>query len=172
MKDLTFYTQYAKTLLSSLNIPFVDCPVEVNGRLTRTWGQCWHQYSFGVVNHRITLNPILLEDKTDDDALMNTLLHEYLHTCPKCNNHGALWKRYADMINRKYHYNIKRCTSSEEKGFDVEKMDYKYIVVCPKCNSKSGFKRRSRVVDTAERHGNLICKCGYRGKDFKVIYPH
>ena len=69
----------------------------------------------------------------DDDALMNTLIHEYLHTCPKCMNHGKIWQKYARKINEKYHYNIKRTTSSAEKGIKEETEKPKYIVTCPHC---------------------------------------
>lgn len=170
MKDLKFYTQYAKSLLDSLNIPYVDCPVSVNTRLTKTWGQCWHKRVFGVIEHRITLNPILLRDTTEDDALMNTLLHEYLHTCPKCDNHGAVWKHYADLINNKYHYNIKRCTSSEEKGLNTEEyVKYKYEVSCPDCGHTWRYLRKSNGVKGALANHRMSCPyCGYIGKNWKV----
>lgn len=163
MKDLKFYTQYAKTLLDSLNIPYVDYPVEINMRLTRTWGMCYKS-----PRKYIALNHVLLLDDTDDDALMNTLLHEYLHTCPKCFNHGKEWKRYAKIVNDKYHYNIQTRTSSEEKGLDKSLL-YKYELSCPECGHTWYFGRKSNAVKGALVNHIMTCPCcGYKGRGWKL----
>ena len=168
MKDLDFYTRYAKSILTSLNIPFVDCTVSVNTRLNSVWGRCHHEYAYNHTTHRIELNKVLVTDTVSDDALMNTLLHEYLHTCPNCNNHGKQWKYYAQLINQKYHYNIKRTTSCAEKGIVEEKKKPRYTVTCPRCGSVSSYLRKSNVVDAALNNRMLRCGCGYSGRDFEV----
>lgn len=166
MKDLIFYSKYAKSIMDSLNIPYVDCGVKVSYRLKRTWGNCHldgysHKYD-------ITISHRLLNDEVDDDALMNTLIHEYLHTCPKCMNHGKIWQKYARKINEKYHYNIKRTTSSAEKGIKEETEKPKYIVTCPHCGNQTGYLRRGGVVNAVLNNRTLRCVCGYSGKDFEL----
>jgi len=166
MKDLVFYSKYAKSIMDSLNIPYVDCDIKVSYRMTRTWGYCHldgytHKYD-------ITISHRLLKDEVDDDALMNTLIHEYLHTCPKCMNHGKLWKHYAEMINSKYHYHIKTRTSSAEKGI-VDERKPKYVIECPHCHKQSYYYRKSSVVTAALNNRRLTCgTCGYSGNDFPV----
>lgn len=167
MKDLTFYVAYAKSILNDLGIPYKDYPVSVNQRLTGKWGRCITYYN-NSGNNRIELNPVLIMDTTNDDALMDTLLHEYIHTCPGCDNHGKVFKYYANIINTKYHYHIKRTTSAAEKGLDntVLKPDAKYRVECPQCHRSWGYLRNSSVVKCARDHKLLKCICGYSGRDF------
>ena len=168
MKDLDFYTRYAKSILLSLNIPFVDCSVSTNPRLTKNWGYC--HYNGCTKTYAITLNPILIDDTVSDDALMNTLLHEYLHTCPKCMRHTGMWKHYAELVNNRYHYNIKRCTSSAEKGIEIETMKYNWAVACPNCNHEWHYQKRAHVIKLAEQNTELGCPyCNRKSKGWKVI---
>ena len=78
----------------------------------------------------------MLQDDISDNACKNTIMHEILHTCEYCFNHGSEWKHIADLVNDCYlFYNIKRCTSAEEKGIneEIEKKEPKYILRCTKC---------------------------------------
>lgn len=174
MKDLQFYIKYAKSILEDLNIPYNDCNVSVNTRLAKTWGIChhreWHNGTWK--HHWIELNKVLLLDTTSDDALMNTLLHEYLHTCPRCDNHKAVWQHYANMINSKYNYNIKRCTSSKEKGISVSD-NFKYTVSCDNCGAEYGYSKHTKVVRIAEQHGSLTCPhCNRTHTDWSAKQNH
>lgn len=101
-------------------------------------------------------------------------------------NHSALWKRYASIVNEKYGYNVKRVTSSEEKGIDGlesstgasdiagstgdgsfgrnaisrrRTMPVKYIATCTSCGRSQGYKRAGKVVT---RPQNYRCRCGGR----------
>lgn len=171
MKDLDFYTRYAKSILLSLNIPFVDCPVSVNPRI-KMWGKHWCTKNGNrTYNHRIELNKVLVLDSTSDDALMNTLLHEYLHSCPNCQCHTGMWKYYAKLVNDRYHYNIKRCTSSAEKGIaETVSANHNWSISCPNCNHEWQYQKRSRIVKLAEQNTELQCPyCNHKGKGWKVI---
>lgn len=71
-----------------------------------------------------------------------------LHTCKDGMSHTGEWKRLADKVNRYYGYNIKRCTSAEEKGIKVEKKEnnYKYVFKCTGCGQTIGRMRQSRFT--------------------------
>ena len=89
---------------------------EINYRAKSRWGQCQRKGS----GYYINISDRLLQDDVPIKALKDTIIHEILHTCNGCMNHGTTWKNYADKVNKAYGYNIKRCTSAEEKGFDMD----------------------------------------------------
>lgn len=138
-----------------------DCGIEtgiitgvtVNARLTRCWGRCWHKPDG---TNRIEISARLMDDGLEDVALMQTMIHEILHTVKGCDNHGKNWKAAAGKVMEKYpEYNITRCTSSEEKGIDVVATS-KYVVQCTDCKRMFGVSRRSKVVEHPEFYR---CKC-------------
>lgn len=150
----------AKVQCVLCNIPYGNIlKIEPNSRAKTRWGQCKKVPGGFTIN----ISTRLLEDGVDEKSLMNTVLHEVLHTCPDCMNHGAKWKMYAGRLNSKFGYNIKRCTSSEEKGVKVDyhKPEYKYIVKCEDCNLKCYYFRKGEVVKRVMArpytHG---CRCG------------
>lgn len=102
----------------------------------------------------ISLNESLLESG-DRKSIMQTLVHEVLHTCKCCMNHGRLWKLYATRVNEKYGYNVSRTTSASSLGVEVVKA--KYIVQCNGCGKNVLRQRMSRVVSNPEEYR---CKCG------------
>ena len=76
----------------------------------------------------------------NDDTIKNTIMHELLHTIKDCFNHGYMWQRYANMVNEKLGYNIKRVSSvsnlCEKNGIDyVGFADnlHRYKITCGKC---------------------------------------
>lgn len=133
--------------------------VTINTRAKNRWGQCrktGNAYSISISNR-------LLQDDVSDLAAKTTIIHEILHTVEGCMNHGNKWQNVANIINRNYGYNVKRTTSSEEKGIKTTKADYKYNVVCQKCGCTWNYNRAGYVV---QHPSNYHCTCG--GK-LKVI---
>lgn len=47
----------------------------------------------------------------EEKIIQMTIVHELLHTCEGCFNHGAKWKYYAEVMNNKYGYQITRIYS-------------------------------------------------------------
>jgi hypothetical protein len=77
----------------------------------------------------------------NDDIIKNTIIHELIHCLPDCNNHGKVFKYYANLINSNLGYNISRLGNREEdyKKSNVEfkendKKSYKYKIICTNCN--------------------------------------
>ena len=127
----------------------------INTRAKKRWGQC---KALGHGYYSINISVRLLADDIDDIATKTTILHELLHTCKGCMNHGKEWQRLADKVNRAYGYNIKRCTSCEEKGIEKEdEPEAKYIIGCPCCGTKWEYVRMTKAVQNPRRY--LCGKC-------------
>lgn len=169
MKDLNYFIQLAKDDCDSLDIPYTNvAEVKINYRAQSRWGQCTKICRTAPI-YRIEISYKLVQDDVDDMALMNTLIHEYLHTCPGCMNHGKLWKTYAERLNSAYGYNIKRCTSADEKGIDEEvNRQYKFSIRCENCGSTSYYMKESKIVKLVENETHT-CQCGRcKGKNLTL----
>lgn len=147
MKDVYEYALKAMEMLDAIGIKYGNVTeVSVNYR-ARRWGLCTHYLNDGTF--KIQINHNLLE-ADNDEGLMNTMLHELLHTAAPGDHHGGMWLRYAEEVRRAYGYNIKRCSSEEEKGVaeymaqqraqqaaaeQATKESKRYQTYCPKCNA-------------------------------------
>ena len=156
MKDINNAVVKCQNILKENSItPGEIVTVRVNKRIKRSWGRCIRKD--GVFS--IELSPKILDDYVPDKSLEEVLLHELLHTCKGCFNHGTTWKRKAEILNNRYGYNIKRTSSYEEYGVDrnVAENHPKYSIICCKCNSVGYRWRACGVVTHPE---NYKCKCG------------
>lgn len=153
MQDLNALAQECMAELDAIHIPYSKNVVfEVNSRAKRRWGLCSH-LSGGL--HRIQIAKCLLEDGVPLDGAKNTVIHELLHTCPGTNGHKGLWKEYAEQVNRAYGYNIKRVSSSEEKGLDpVSDDDAMYVLKCTRCEATWRYFKLTNSVRNYKR-----CHC-------------
>lgn len=164
----------AENILDSLNIKYgpIDDYV-INERAKSRWGLC--RYNVKTKDFTIEINTELLF--ADYTALMNTLIHELLHAHISRfrDGHRGAWKTCAMMINIRYpQYNIKRCTSAEEKGLEnygSHRIDtYKYIITCDKCGYVNKYRRKSKIVTNIlanPKHSG--CTCGVcNGRSFTV----
>lgn len=139
---------------------------EVNTRAKSRWGRC-KKVNRGYI---IEINVDLLDERNDINGLKNTIIHELLHTCEGCMNHGKEWKRLADKVNRHYGYGVTRCSNADEKGVNYRREsvrraqpDYKYAIRCECCGH---IYRRSKLTKTIQHPENYRCKCG--GKLIRV----
>ena len=175
MRDLQKEFSNCINMMDKLNIDYGNIvEVKVNTRAKRRWGQCGHNIvgreSTGkpIYVYKINISSLLLDEKVPVEALYDTIIHEILHTCPGCFNHGYEWKKRADVVNKELGYDIKRCSSAEEKGIDDSIIkDYhkpKYIVRCKKCGREVGKARKCSMVDHPE-----FWVCGKCGGTFERI---
>lgn len=142
----------------------------VNTRAKKRWGQCkkagarWDVVA-GVVRdtYEINISYVLLDERNPIEALKNTLIHEVLHTCKGCMNHGEAWKKLADKVNRAYGYGIKRCSSADEKGVEYDNRDkqprkIKHQFKCEHCGQ---LINRQRESDFTKHYKSYKCgRCG------------
>lgn len=160
MKNIYAIARECENELKAIGISTGDIAgYKINTRAKKRWGQCSYNSLYG--EYTIEISNRLLEDNVSDIATKTTMLHEMLHTCPDCFNHGKEWQALANKVNKAYGYNIKRTTSSAEKGVapaeSVEKVHY--ILRCESCGAQWKYKRYSKIVQSAE-HNNAKCGCG------------
>lgn len=138
--------------------------IKVNSRLSRSLGRCrLNRYSG---SYTIEINPCMLADSVEVKTAKNTIIHELIHTCPGCMNHGYEWKRRGDRVNRMLGYNIKReseVEGLEANGVKLKKEEYKYALECMKCGHQFKFQRWCGKLENPARW-----KCGCGG-DLKTI---
>lgn len=158
-ENLIKAVEYGKSLMDNAGIPYGNIVnLKVNTRAKSRWGLCRR---LGYNAYEIEISDCLLEGNVDPYALLNTVVHELIHSAPGCMKHTGEWKEYAEKFNAYYPgFNIKRCTSAEEKGMESRRKepDYKYIFVCEDCGQVIKRQRRSKFVEHSE---NFRCgKCG------------
>lgn len=142
--------------------------IEVNSRLSRALGRCCARYGLGGYVYRIEVNPCMLADGIEDMIPKNTIMHELVHTCPGCMNHGPEFQRRALMVNRKLGYHVSTTTDGEAleaAGVTLKRSADNYGIVCKKCGRI--VERRKRWSSTLERIGSYRHSCC--GGDLYVI---
>ncbi len=152
----------AEAKLWRLSVPFsphIERAVKVNSRAKKRLGCCI--YSGG--RYTIEISQALLEDEKEG-LLTETLMHELLHTCKGCRNHGEKWKEYARRVNEAYGYNIARTVDTGEKITQLRKESIKYILVCEGCGLKIERSRMSKAVKSPWRY-----RCGKCGGKLKRV---
>lgn len=138
---------------------------EINTRAKKRWGLCKYN-SNG--SYTISISSRLLADDVAVDGAINTIIHELLHTCKGCMNHGENWKREANKVNRAYGYNIKRCSSAEEKGVEpIESMPkaIKHQFRCKECGKVYSRMKESNFTKHWEHY-----RCGCCNGEFIKIF--
>lgn len=172
MRNLMKYYEIAVNKCLDQDIPIVEPQeVKVNNRYKQRWGCCKGKMSNGKYIPRvIDVNPVLLDERNSEIGLIETLIHELIHTAPGCQNHGAKWKAYVAKINKAYGYTIETRNSDDDKGISNEckaeriaarEAKRKYEVSCRECGRVVGrWARPSKVWLHAYNY-----RCGYcKGK--------
>ena len=135
----------------ALGIPVskhIDPNIIISGRATSKLGSC-HK---SLIGYEITIAKRVAE--AGDYAASCVLAHEILHTCSGCQNHGALWKRYARLMMSAYGYRIFTTTKPEDLGIE---QNARYLVKCTRCGAE--FPRQ-RMCSLVERPWRYRCRCG------------
>lgn len=147
----------AFAILKECNIKYSDKiqSITINNRLRTSWGMCRKKKAGGEQVFVIELNKYLLE--SSENAVMDTLLHEILHTCYNSFNHGKTWQRYAERLNRKYGFHIKRTQNYTVKEISPQQI-FKYFVKCKNCGNVIGKARLSKVITNPENYRCARCK--------------
>ena len=109
----------------------------------------------------------LLDESVPVQSLKQTIMHELLHTCTGCMNHGKTWKDYADRVNKAYGYDVSRTTSAKSLGVDTENIrkDIKHQFVCKNCGQVINRTRESNFTKNYQHY-----KCGICNGKFKKVF--
>lgn len=155
MRNLKNYAEKCKKMLEDLHIEYGNITRwDINSRAKHRWGQC-EEYLPG--KFCIEINRQLLNEENDEKGLIETILHELLHSCKGCMNHGHSWVSLAQQVNNKYNLNIKRTNSAADKGI-VTEIPHKYAVKCPECGKIWYRDRMCNLVEHPERFRCNACK--------------
>lgn len=161
MKDLNMMYEHALDIVERCGIEVGDiADITINTRAKRRYGQC----SLRNGRYYINISSFILTDETIYKAVLETIIHEILHTCDGCFNHGSLWKSYADRIKRMTGYTITRTSAREKYGLEPYEKQGKdnYVFVCKDCGQ---VIRRSRMSKFVKNYDLYRCgKCGGRLK--------
>lgn len=165
----------AKEILDSIDIEYGPiASVTVNNRKA-SWGCC--KFDKKLNKFFIEINSSLLDESVSYEALMDTLIHEMLHAHKSrfYDGHRDKWKMCANRVNYYYpQFNIKRVTSTEEKGISDEhylkNISYKYEITCDNCGFVNKYQRAGAVVKCLlKKSKNSNCRCGVCGcSDFTI----
>lgn len=141
--------------LRALGIPVsekTEPGVRVNTRAKRRLGCCYYRQGA----YTIEVAARLL---TDPALLQETLLHELLHTCPGCRDHGERWKAHAQAVNRALGTDIQRTVKLEGEPASLRRDEVKYVLRCEACGQEIKRMRMCKVVKSPWRYR---CLCGGR----------
>lgn len=132
--------------------------VKLNYRAKNRFGQCRRDNRFNT--YELNFNHLIFSDESNEDEVMNTLIHEILHTCKGGMTHKGEWKRLADYVTTNTRYNITRCTNYASFGIEKPKKEKKhnYVFVCEDCGQTFIRERSSRF--TKNYHEYRCGKCG------------
>lgn len=157
MRDLEAVLQECERKLEAIHVPFNKNVTVKAGKLRRgAWG------SYRKSENIIILDSVFADDRMQIFATENVMLHELLHTCNDCMSHSGLWKRYAQIVNRTYHYKIKRC--SDYKPYMNEELlgefmqRFKYVARCEGCGTYVTQVRISDFIRNMDQYRCSACK--------------
>lgn len=139
--------------LRAMGIPIsreIQPQVVVNTRAKRRLGCCIRkegvftiEVSSGILNQ-----PELLRD---------TLVHELLHTCYGCQNHGKRWKAYAAKVGEKLGVEVHRTVAVDGPVERLRQDPVKYFLRCKSCGAVIPRRRMSKAVKNPSHYR---CACG------------
>lgn len=155
MRDLNTYFKKCIAEIKATGIQYGEISdIRVGSQNMKFIGLCHHLRDG---THMIEINPVILTSSTPIKSLKEVIIHEILHTCKGCDNHGRIWKQLAAKINARYGYNVTHYSSYVTLGITAEKLaqSAKYVIECTNCGELYSYKRRSKVIDSYKK-----CSCG------------
>ena len=162
MKDLQKLYALVKAEAISAGIPvsshIMRC--SVNTRLRKAMGRCIKKTNMLGVCYEIEIAGCMVADGVDDMEIRDTIMHELIHTCPGCWDHGNVFHHFADIVNRKYGYHVDTYADREQleaAGVVIKDPGYKYMLKCNVCGHEFKRKRWSDVLRYPELYH---CACG------------
>lgn len=163
-----------KQEMNTLNIPYnYESNMILQGNFSRAMGQTRMKRRGTEKTFEISLANDM--EYANNKGIKDTILHELIHTIEGCFNHGEKFHHYANMLNRKYGYDIDR-TGSMESICSKEKFEElkeqrentsKYKITCKGCGHVYLQSRRSKFID---RQGiGYICTVCNSRSNFEVV---
>jgi predicted SprT family Zn-dependent metalloprotease len=143
----------------------------VNYRAKRRLGECRY---LSDAFREINVSSWLLKDFSNKD-IKNTIMHELLHCLKGCNNHGSRWQMYANIVNKKLGYNVKRlanvsalCDKNNIDKVAFNNDRYKYKITCKSCNHVHYAMRITTRIKNYYVNNNMLCGV-CRNRHFEIV---
>lgn len=165
MRNLNAFANQCMDELSSIGVPYRQAEFVINSRAATRWGSCSLKRDGSFI---IQISSVLLDENNSEYGLKQTIIHELIHTCPGCMNHGKTWKKYASMCN-KIGYSISRCNNEESLGISnnsIKERKVKHLVKCKDCGHEYKHYRKCGVVERPNLYRCGVCK----GNHLEVIF--
>ena len=145
----------AYEVLNELKIPYADKD-EISFDISNTrrnYGDCTAEGG-GYFKIRIAKRVL---STYDDKTVLQTIIHEILHTSAWGDGHRGKWKKYAKKVSDNTEYKIQRCATKEEvKIVNDHDTDYLFKIVCNKCHAEWKLCRATKVVRACVK-GKAYC---------------
>lgn len=111
-----------------------------------------------VVYTQVKVNKKFAE-KANEQQMLNTLLHECLHSaCGADEHHGGKWAIAAKTLNDKCGYQLSaKADFKDENGKTISTKADKYIIQCKCCGNKWFYSRLSKSVKNPNLYRCGIC---------------
>ncbi|NLD11470.1 hypothetical protein [Aminicella lysinilytica] len=130
--------------------------VSVNTRARRRLGACKQTGSKMDPSFAIEISYICRSLRDEDLKII--VIHELLHSCNGCMNHGATWKAYASKVERELGYHISATVDYNDIGLGKETgRNFKYRITCNNCGKTMLRMRKSKVVVHPEYYRCSAC---------------
>ena len=105
-------------------------------------------------------------DISEEKYVINTVMHELIHSLDNCMAHTGRWKQIANIVNSRYGYNITRVETDNAtyskyyREVSINRM--KYEIICNSCGSSTKYQRKTKTVTNIANHiGKYRCQnCG------------
>ena len=148
---------FEETKKEALNIGLPICTnltLSVNNKPKKRFGRCT---KLSDTNYHIEISGITLTGH--EQGIKAIIMHELIHTCKNCMNHGSNFKKYAELVNSKTNYGISRTSSMDSLGVDKNELrkNSKWLITCKDCGKEIYKQRTSGVIKYPK---NYSCKCG------------
>lgn len=132
MKDLNKLLDSALAMCDEVGIPYGTIKeIKLNNRLSRAWGRCLT--SDGRKTFWIEIQGKFAKDEfSTDKAVIAVIIHEIIHTCEGCWNHGSLFMEYGKRITDRFGIKVAATDSPENLTVDsiAWNQSKRYAVKC------------------------------------------
>ena len=176
MERMNRLSKVAMSILDEVGVEYTTPVKWALSKATTTWGTCQMKKNpiTGEYDYSIRISLMTLDESRSDDKVLDTIIHELIHTVKGCMNHQSGFKNAAwKVMNAHPEFNISRCQSFEDSGLSREAIQsYKktpkitYRVKCVMCGRTFEYhKQNGLVYQTLAARGvatntAYTCPCG------------
>ena len=129
--------------------------IRENSRAKKRLGCCKKRDSKG---QEYELEVSTLLKGQDEKTIKEIIIHEILHTCKGCFNHGSRWHRLAEQVYRAYGYRIESTADYKRLNLEEElNKQYRYCIRCQGCGNTFFRMRAGKIVKYPDLYRCGLC---------------